>query len=1345
MFVSQIYDEAAEILATTDQKKVFRKLTQAVQTLMESGHYFHTNQEVDVCTGWDGQTITLPRGIEVPLGVNVDGSPTYFRGRLFQYHVNKGGMYNPVDWAWDDRGFVATIMDIRQPSQLVAISEHSVDAGKQIRVVGTDSNNRELRTQFPDGTTADGILVPIHAQSDFAYGTIEPDGVTIQTRDVGVSPFTKFASTSAHQFQSGQSAVLSLGSGTMPSFIYAGQTYYIGVDDANTIQLYQNSLDAKAGTNPVFLQSILNAGTITLTDARPSNLLTAINLQSTPPIAVDSPNELTFSVGSDTGFSNFLPSPLAANTTYFGQQLDSSNIQVYATITDAQNGTNPILLTGNSGKFNTDIRKAIAPQTILSFAVQHYYLNGDQVQAFTSGGTLPTPLIAGQNYFVNVIDTYTISLHESQADAIASTATALVNPIVLTDNGTGTNSLVKLLPATSVTGTTSQITAAGLNIATPSGSGAQYQAVVVGSVVGATITNGGTKYISAPTITFSDPPPPPAGTDQTVSTATGYAVMIPDAVGSTTYAVGSIVITSSGLGYTTAPTITIGNPAGYSGGGAVIGTVTVTSGAVTNIAVTNGGSGYTSAPVVVITGGGGSGALATANISSGVITSITMNAGGSGYSSTPSVSVLAGTQAAAKATLQTSFVSSFTQISSGFGYTQPPQVKITGGGGTGATATATISTATITLDSVTRSGTTATATISAGHGYTNGQTIRISGASPSGYNGQFSIVVPTIDQAVSAGNLTGTGTTANCIINNHGYSDGQTITISGAAQSYYNGKFTINVIDLNTFTYTTTSSILVSPATGTIYASVPNTQVFTYQVSNTLTTPAIGTITSFSGGVTAVNIVTEGSGYTSRPTVTLSPSTGVFVEFSSTGSLPAPLVAGTAYRAEAPLNGSTGTFTVVGSDFSPITITSSETGNFYVALTRPFSISFNKNWSGDFGGVSTGQGVYLASDYLLPTGVNNTTLYYLRVINSNTAQLYDTLAHANGSPATTGIIGVTALGVGQSYYAVRIASYAKAYNNLVVPESIEYLSNGELVQFSSTGSLPYPLVAGTNYKIALSGNNVSLTDTSNNPIVFANAGVPTLPVGQMSMNIVRTFTPVASTSLDAVGSLFEIGDQVSVRPVAGDVLPTGLVASTMTAPQYYYARPVDDMSFELYDTYAHAVNTSSKTGRITYYDMGNSVSSTFFVDSILPPTLVKSILHVEKPETLGYVSLYALDYGRSNDMALIGQYHPTETNPKYRRIRIGRKCAWARIIYRMAHPVITSQYDYIPVENERAIIAAVHACDLEDKDFAEQAQRYWSIAIGYLRNQNESMDGHSMQPPQINNITYGDDTDCVMF
>jgi hypothetical protein len=116
-------------------------------------------------------------------------------------------------------------------------------------------------------------------------------------------------------------------------------------------------------------------------------------------------------------------------------------------------------------------------------------------------------------------------------------------------------------------------------------------------------------------------------------------------------------------------------------------------------------------------------------------------------------------------------------------------------------------------------------------------------------------------------------------------------------------------------------------------------------------------------------------------------------------------------------------------------------------------------------------------------------------------------------------------------------------------------------------------------------------------------------------------------------------------------------------------------------------------------------------------------------------------------MTLIGQYHPTEINPQYRRIRIGKPCAWARIIYKVTNPSITSVYDYIPLEQERAIIAAVHAVDLEDKDFADQAMRYWQIAFGYLKNQQESIDGHAMAVPQINSVCYaeGDGADPVMW
>jgi hypothetical protein len=84
-------------------------------------------------------------------------------------------------------------------------------------------------------------------------------------------------------------------------------------------------------------------------------------------------------------------------------------------------------------------------------------------------------------------------------------------------------------------------------------------------------------------------------------------------------------------------------------------------------------------------------------------------------------------------------------------------------------------------------------------------------------------------------------------------------------------------------------------------------------------------------------------------------------------------------------------------------------------------------------------------------------------------------------------------------------------------------------------------------------------------------------------------------------------------------------------------------------------------------------------------------------------------------------------------------------LYRVSSPNFTSEYDYIPLESPRAILAAVHAIDLEDKDFMEQAQKYWQVAVTYLKNENDSMDGHAMQPPQINNITFGDGTDPVMF
>jgi len=88
--------------------------------------------------------------------------------------------------------------------------------------------------------------------------------------------------------------------------------------------------------------------------------------------------------------------------------------------------------------------------------------------------------------------------------------------------------------------------------------------------------------------------------------------------GTTAYRQGTsvlaITVTNDGSSYGSAPTVTIGAP-NLAYGTNASATATVASNKVTAITVTNAGSGYTSAPTVTITGGGGSGATATASVS----------------------------------------------------------------------------------------------------------------------------------------------------------------------------------------------------------------------------------------------------------------------------------------------------------------------------------------------------------------------------------------------------------------------------------------------------------------------------------------------------------------------------------------------------------------------------------------------------------------------------------------------------------------------------------------------------------------------------------------------------------
>lgn len=68
--------------------------------------------------------------------------------------------------------------------------------------------------------------------------------------------------------------------------------------------------------------------------------------------------------------------------------------------------------------------------------------------------------------------------------------------------------------------------------------------------------------------------------------------------------------------------------------------------------------------------------------------------------------------------------------------------------------------------------------------------------------------------------IVGSGTTATVTHTNHGSATNDNMYISGASPDVYNGAYQITVVDVNTYTYTTSETISTSPATGTIVATM---------------------------------------------------------------------------------------------------------------------------------------------------------------------------------------------------------------------------------------------------------------------------------------------------------------------------------------------------------------------------------------------------------------------------------------------------------------------------------------------------------------------------------------------
>ena len=135
------------------------------------------------------------------------------------------------------------------------------------------------------------------------------------------------------------------------------------------------------------------------------------------------------------------------------------------------------------------------------------------------------------------------------------------------------------------------------------------------------------------------------------------------------------------------------------------------------------------------------------------------------------------------------------------------------------------------VTSATGVGTSARATVP-GHGYgAAGATVAnvtISGANEAAFNvtnATVTIVDANSFDYTTSALITGTANTARVTTTNpHGFSTGNTITVSGSPQSVYNGSFPITKIDANTFSYTI-SGVASTETSGGMVASIGISQI----------------------------------------------------------------------------------------------------------------------------------------------------------------------------------------------------------------------------------------------------------------------------------------------------------------------------------------------------------------------------------------------------------------------------------------------------------------------------------------------------------------------------------------
>ncbi len=120
-------------------------------------------------------------------------------------------------------------------------------------------------------------------------------------------------------------------------------------------------------------------------------------------------------------------------------------------------------------------------------------------------------------------------------------------------------------------------------------------------------------------------------------------------------------------------------------------------------------------------------------------------------------------------------------------------------------------------------------------------------------------------------------------------------------------------------------------------------------------------------------------------------------------------------------------------------------------------------------------------------------------------------------------------------------------------------------------------------------------------------------------------------------------------------------------------------------------------------------------------TYFSSISRVTKPVTRGYVKLIGFPLGQMAKAVTLGYYGPNETNPMYRRIRVGATCRHVRVKFRYSTMPLVDDWQVVPIASYQACLDLIKSVRLSDSNNVDASEAYLAKALRLLTQiQNRS-------------------------